>query len=488
MSVASARRDPSPAPPSILLNCGRAAGTSPSPTRVGIGFGAASPSKTPRTVKSSESLDAPSVSSAPTLSPGLSLGTSLSSEASWGAGSAPDDSPNSTLNPLPNGGGSSTPRSVSSTIGTGTSSPKIRFGECPERPPELRRRNSITLGVLARKNMLHAQGTVPVPRGGAQQGHIRSVYMTDAEWAEYQKQFSQKPGQVQAVDLGTVMSSGAKKLWGRVRRSSNTSTASVNSIRSAAPVLSGAASRGRSDSASGGAPAGVSPLVVPVHSAIVEEDEPPTPGPAGLGLDTGEAAGEQTPRRGRSPSPPPPTFDDDDDEEEDDSEPADEETQVVDDAEATHRQHQGHTAAVLGFELSEYDQNPAWDAEMRERQDVARLAHGLGQGRGSPAANGKAALDVSAEAANGVAATLASTAAAAATTIPPAEATTTTTTSPPIAIRRDSNSNSHARYAAEVQRRRDSAARERRLSAGSASPTTGTSPVAEVAAHMPRFF
>lgn len=281
------------------------------------------------------------------------------------------------------------------------------------------------------------------------------------------------------------MSSGAKKLWGRVRRSSNTSTASVNSIRSAAPVLNGSAggaSRVRSDSAPG-APPGVSPLVVPVHSAIVEEEEPPTPGP-GLGLDTGEAAGEQTPRRGRSPSPPPPTFDDDDDDE-DDSEPADEETQVVDDAEATHRQHQGHTAAVLGFELSEYDQNPEWDAEMRERQDVARLAHGLGQGRGSPAANGKPALDVSAEAANGVAATLA-TSAAAATPPPPAEATTAT--SPPIAIRRDSNSNSHARYAAEVQRRRDSAARERRMSAGSASPPTGTSPVAEVAAHMPRFF
>ncbi|KAL1411110.1 hypothetical protein Q8F55_002060 [Vanrija albida] len=458
MSVASARREPSPAPPSILLNCGRIGAprsASASPSRVGIGFGAASPSRPVAAVKSSESLDIPSGSSA-TLSPGFSVGTSLSSETSWG--SAPDDSPKSTLNTLPNGNGvgSSTPRSISSTI---ASSPKIRFGECPERPPELRRRNSITLGVLARKNMLHAQGTVSAASGarGAQQGHIRSVHMTDAEWTEYQRQFAQKSGP-QAVDLGTVMTSGAKKLWGKVRRgsSSNASNASINSTQSAAPVMVGA-SRLRSDSAPGAPQPTVSPLVRPMDHTIAEEDEqPPTPVP-GLGLDTGDG-GEQTPRRGRSPSPPPPTFDDDDEDDDDEeaSEPADE-TVSADDAEATHRQHQGHTTAVLGFELSEYAGNPAWDAEMRERQDVARLAHGLGQARGSPAVT-KAPLD---------------------------EAPAPTATSPPVAIRR--HSNSHARYAAEAQRRRESAARERRLSTGSSS-ASGTSPVSDMAAHMPRLF
>lgn len=73
--------------------------------------------------------------------------------------------------------GELTPRS--SMMGSPT--PKIRFGNCPERPPELRRRNSITLGVLARKSMLHAQGTVP--------GGTRVVNMTDEEWEAYQNKF-----------------------------------------------------------------------------------------------------------------------------------------------------------------------------------------------------------------------------------------------------------------------------------------------------------
>jgi hypothetical protein len=69
-------------------------------------------------------------------------------------------------------------------------SPKIRFGNCPERPPELRRRNSITLGVLARKNMLHAQGTIPANRSASGTGGMNKVYMTDAEWEAYQQKFA----------------------------------------------------------------------------------------------------------------------------------------------------------------------------------------------------------------------------------------------------------------------------------------------------------
>jgi hypothetical protein len=66
-------------------------------------------------------------------------------------------------------------------------SPKIRFGHLPERPAELRRRNSITLGVLARKNMLHAQGTIP---NKSSNGGFNKVYMTDAEWEAYQQKFA----------------------------------------------------------------------------------------------------------------------------------------------------------------------------------------------------------------------------------------------------------------------------------------------------------
>lgn len=110
----------------------------------------------------------------PPLSPGGSqsstLADSVKTDHTW------DDAETNTSSTA----GELTPRS--SMMGSPT--PKIRFGNCPERPPELRRRNSITLGVLARKSMLHAQGTVP---GGA-----RVVNMTDEEWEAYQSKF-QKP-------------------------------------------------------------------------------------------------------------------------------------------------------------------------------------------------------------------------------------------------------------------------------------------------------
>lgn len=92
---------------------------------------------------------------------------------------------------------SSTPRSVSSRAGPNTA---IRFSTLPERPPELRRRNSITLGVLARKNMLSAQGTYnPTPMGQGASGMsggsgFSKVYMTDEEWQAYQEKFAKKTG------------------------------------------------------------------------------------------------------------------------------------------------------------------------------------------------------------------------------------------------------------------------------------------------------
>lgn len=109
----------------------------------------------------------------PPLSPGGSqsstLADSVKTDHTW------DDAETQTN--TSSTAGEITPRS--SMMGSPT--PKIRFGNCPERPPELRRRNSITLGVLARKSMLHAQGTLP--------GGTRVVNMTDEEWEAYQNRF-----------------------------------------------------------------------------------------------------------------------------------------------------------------------------------------------------------------------------------------------------------------------------------------------------------
>lgn len=109
----------------------------------------------------------------PPLSPGGSqsstLADSVKTDHTW------DDAETQTN--TSSTAGELTPRS--SMMGSPT--PKIRFGNCPERPPELRRRNSITLGVLARKSMLHAQGTLP--------GGTRVVNMTDEEWEAYQNKF-----------------------------------------------------------------------------------------------------------------------------------------------------------------------------------------------------------------------------------------------------------------------------------------------------------
>lgn len=63
---------------------------------------------------------------------------------------------------------------------------KIKFAPLPERPPELQRRSSITLGVLARKNLLSEQSN---GTGGTKGGVL---YMTDSEWDKYRKQYEDK--------------------------------------------------------------------------------------------------------------------------------------------------------------------------------------------------------------------------------------------------------------------------------------------------------
>lgn len=62
---------------------------------------------------------------------------------------------------------------------------KIHFAPLPVVPPELRRRNSISLGVASRRNLIGMQG----PKGG-----VQSVVMNDEDWENYCKQFEEKHG------------------------------------------------------------------------------------------------------------------------------------------------------------------------------------------------------------------------------------------------------------------------------------------------------
>ncbi|BEI81684.1 hypothetical protein CcaverHIS002_0208440 [Cutaneotrichosporon cavernicola] len=230
--------------------------------------------------------------------------------------------------------GDETPRSAAS--------PSIRFSVLPERPPELRRRNSISLGVLARKSMLHAQGSTP-GRGQGQGQGIKRVVMTDDEWEAYQRQFAAKNQIPQAVDLGAVMKSGAKTFFTKLRRSNSSASTSSNGS---------ATSRSRSDSSSsstGGSHHVAAVPAVPEVPEIPEEEE-----------------GDETPRTGRSPSPThmKPSLDPN----------VFEETGrnnslrlSTDDTEYEHLQH-SNTEAALGFDLTHYPSNarPAFQRSVSE--------------------------------------------------------------------------------------------------------------------------
>jgi hypothetical protein len=86
----------------------------------------------------------------------------------------------------------------------GSSSTKVSFAPLPVVPPELKRRNSITLGVAARKNLLTQQGSAPprAPGAGQNSGGVRKVYMTDAEWEAYKKSYEDKNGSVGPRNTG----------------------------------------------------------------------------------------------------------------------------------------------------------------------------------------------------------------------------------------------------------------------------------------------
>lgn len=86
---------------------------------------------------------------------------------------------------------------------TSTSS-KVSFAPLPEIPPELKRRNSIAIGVASRKQLLTGQPASAGGGGGVQRSPVRTtdsrgikkLYMTDDEWEEYKKQYQNRHGYV----------------------------------------------------------------------------------------------------------------------------------------------------------------------------------------------------------------------------------------------------------------------------------------------------
>ncbi|WWC73674.1 uncharacterized protein I206_107646 [Kwoniella pini CBS 10737] len=109
------------------------------------------------------------------------------------------------------------------------STPKISFAPLPAIPNELKRRNSISIGVASRKNLIGGGG------GGYQ--NVNRLMMSDEDWENYKKHYSEKNG-AEVIDLGAVAMQGAKALWGKVRRrsSSQSSQGSITSETSSASI------------------------------------------------------------------------------------------------------------------------------------------------------------------------------------------------------------------------------------------------------------
>jgi len=83
------------------------------------------------------------------------------------------------------------------SVATRTSQQSVSFAPLPVIPPELKRRNSITLGVAARKNLLSSPADNIYPNPGKRAGPpggVQKVYMNDTEWEEYKRQHEEKNG------------------------------------------------------------------------------------------------------------------------------------------------------------------------------------------------------------------------------------------------------------------------------------------------------
>ncbi|WWC92822.1 uncharacterized protein L201_007781 [Kwoniella dendrophila CBS 6074] len=126
------------------------------------------------------------------------------------------------------------PSSVSLTSRR-SSTTKISFAPLPTIPNELKRRNSISIGVASRKHLISGGG------GGGEGGNARGrsvnkLMMSDAEWEDYKKHYDEKSGN-DPIDLGELAMQGCKNLWGKVkRRSSSASSASSSTSSISTPT------------------------------------------------------------------------------------------------------------------------------------------------------------------------------------------------------------------------------------------------------------
>ncbi|WVQ77746.1 hypothetical protein IAR50_007436 [Cryptococcus sp. DSM 104548] len=166
-----------------------------------------------------------------------------------------------------------------------TSTPKISFAPLPTVPPEFRRRNSISLGVASRANLIGAQGGLPP--GVQKHSGVHSVMMNDEEWEDYQRQYHQRRGNDGVVDVGQLAKSGAKALWRSVKKrrsssqtsqasqASQTSTDSASTNLSNVPSVGSGSASGLSQSGAAGGlplkPGGAGETMSSLHT--VEEDD-----------------------------------------------------------------------------------------------------------------------------------------------------------------------------------------------------------------------
>ncbi|KAK6908717.1 hypothetical protein I204_01999 [Kwoniella mangroviensis CBS 8886] len=140
------------------------------------------------------------------------------------------------------------------------STPKISFAPLPTIPNELKRRNSISIGVASRKHLLGG-GNGP-----------NKIVMSDEEWENYKKHYDEKSGN-DPIDLGQVAKQGAKALWGKVKSRRSSSVSSQSSITSSTSTTSTSTSN-----VSSSAPAAAAAAAPALSGSLnglgtVEEDE-----------------------------------------------------------------------------------------------------------------------------------------------------------------------------------------------------------------------
>ena len=159
------------------------------------------------------------------------------------------------------------------SVATRTSQASVSFAPLPVIPPELKRRNSITLGVAARKNLLSSgpDNMYPNPGKKPDPSGIQKVYMNDADWEEYKRKHDEKNGLVthpitgirieprlmssnDVPDLGDLVANGAKNLWRRVRSSPRSENLAASPTPSTSSINSAATNSSNNNSKIGSSP------------------------------------------------------------------------------------------------------------------------------------------------------------------------------------------------------------------------------------------